>query len=529
MPYSCNTRLPFSFAARIASISAVCLAALVAPSMVRAEATVETLDSCFFDDPEGAPTLPKDCGYVVVPENPDLPDSPEIKLAFLRLTTDAPNPRAPLFMLAGGPGATDIKPTTLLFFQDAFLGPILDDRDVVLLDQRGVKNAIPTLDCPEAYSAPWEFQDRGLNEAETDELGRQLLADCVASARYDGIDLAQYNGVRIAADVDAARQALGYDRIVYYGASWGAQLGQHFMRDFPDSLEAVVLDGANSLSRKSWVQDRVRDVDVAMAKLSDLCDADEKCGAAYDIPDMLNRAIALFDEGPLETTYQHPEDPEMTLDLTLTKLDLAKTIFEFQTGQIGIHALPAILDSILADGRTSAAAFLAEQKGAAIVATRGATEGGLSILMHMAVVCSDDPVTSPGDMIIEPDASAYARAYGESILDEYISFCEAIDVPSLPDSTDVDVTTDVPTLILAGELDARTPPSASELVAETLPRATIVEFIGGTHVQLGEINLCAGEILKAFLDDPDAALDTSCVAEIPRRGFVLPDGTLSRD
>uniref|UniRef100_UPI002620D28E alpha/beta hydrolase n=1 Tax=uncultured Mameliella sp. TaxID=1447087 RepID=UPI002620D28E len=483
----------------------------------------------FFDYPEGAPALAKDCGYIVVPENPDLPDSPDIKLGFLRLTTDASEPKSPLFMLAGGPGDTFIKPSTLLLFQDAFLGPILDDRDVVLLDQRGVKNAIPTLDCPEAYGAPWEIQDRGLTEEAANELGRQLIADCVESARADGIDLAQYNGVRIAADVDAARQALGYDRIVYYGASWGAQLGQHFMRDFPGSLEAVVLDGANALSRKSWVQDRVRDVDVAMAKLSELCEADEKCGATYDIPDMLDRAIALFEDGPIETTYEAPEDPETKLDLTLTQLDLAEAIFGFQTGQIGIHALPAVLDAILADGRTSAAAILGDQKGAAIVASRGATEGGLSILMHMAVVCSDDPVTSPGDMIIEPDASAYARAYGEAVLKEYLEFCEGVDVPSLPDSTDVDVATDVPTLILAGELDARTPPIASELVAETLPRATIVEFTGGTHVQLGEINLCAGKILRAFLDDPDANLDTSCVAEIPRRGFVLPDGTLSME
>ena len=285
----------------------------------------------------------------------------------------------------------------------------------------------------------------------------------------------------------------------------------------------------NSLSRKSWVQERVHDVDVATQKLAALCSADAKCGEAYDVRALIEQAMGLFDEGPIETTYTDPSDPDIRIDLTLTGSDLASLIFEFQTGQIAIRSLPAILAAIVADGRTSAAAVLGDVKGSAILASRGATLGSSAILMHMAVVCSDDPVTSADDMIIDADASAYARAYGASVLEEYIQFCRAVDVPSLPDDTDVDVTTDVPVLVLAGDLDARTPAIRSELVATTLPRANFVLFPEGTHVQLGEINLCAGEILRAFLADPDAAPETSCIAAMPRRGFVLPDGTISID
>jgi pimeloyl-ACP methyl ester carboxylesterase len=506
---------------------ALCLAGIAAASAARAEATVEPLDTCFVAPPEGAPPLEMDCGHVVVPENPDRPDGAQVKLGFLRLPSRAADAAAPMFMLAGGPGDTLIKPETLLLFADVFLGPLLDERDVVILDQRGAPNAEPVLDCPEMYGLPWETRDRALDADGELDLGRQVLADCVASARAEGIDLAQYNSVRIAADVDAARQALGYDRIVYYGASYGAQLGQHYMRDFPEMLEAVILDGANSLSRKSWVEERVRDADVAMQKLAALCDSDAQCAAAYDVPALLDQAMALFDAGPIETTHTDPSDPDTRIALTLTERDLASVVFGFQTGQIGIHALPAILAAIVADGRTSAAELLGDVQGAAVLASRGATQGGTAILMHMAVVCSDDPVTSPEDMIVEPDASAYARAYGASVLEEYIEFCRAVDVPSLPDATDVDVRADVPVLVLAGDLDARTPAIRSRLLADTLPRARFVLFPEGTHVQLGEINLCAGEILRAFLAAPDAAPDTSCIAAMPRRGFVLPDGTVS--
>ncbi len=115
------------------------------------------------------------------------------------------------------------------------------------------------------------------------------------------------------------------------------------------------------------------------------------------------------------------------------------------------------------------------------------------------------------------------------MLEEYLEFCRAVNVPALPDETDVDVTTDVPTLILAGSLDARMPTFLSEIVAQGLPSATMVVFPEGTHVQLGEVNLCAGEILRAFLSDPNAAPDTGCIAEAPRLGFPLPDGTFSAE
>ena len=78
--------------------------------------------------------------------------------------------------------------------------------------------------------------------------------------------------------------------------------------------------------------------------LSALCEADAKCGAAYDVPEMIDQAMALFDDGPISTTFQNPADPDMSFDLTVTERDLAEAIYGFQTGQIGIHALPAVLD-----------------------------------------------------------------------------------------------------------------------------------------------------------------------------------------
>src|SRR5690606_38939930 len=119
--------------------------------------------------------------------------------------------------------------------------------DVVILDQRGTAHTRPHLDCPEAYPLAWAVYRQGLSEDAAWALQRRVLQRCIDGFRRQGVDLSTYNSLAIAADIDAARRALGYGRIVYYGASFGSQIGQHVMRDFPGMLDAVILDGTNSL------------------------------------------------------------------------------------------------------------------------------------------------------------------------------------------------------------------------------------------------------------------------------------------
>ena len=80
--------------------------------------------------------------------------------------------------------------------------------------------------------------------------------------------------------------------------------------------------------------------------------------------------------------------------------------------------------------------------------------------MHMAMVCSDDPVKSVDEVKLD-GAGRYATLFGQAGAAEYIQFCSLIGREELPDSTDVDVTTDVPTLLLSGDLDVATPTSAA--------------------------------------------------------------------
>jgi pimeloyl-ACP methyl ester carboxylesterase len=520
---------------RLGAAVLLAAAAGAAPAAVAVPASaisVEPVAPCFVAPPPGLAFDARfDCGYVVVPENASAPAGRRVKLGFLRLQARslASGAKAPpVFLLAGGPGSSLIQPLAFGLFVAPMLGPLLDDRDVVILDQRGTAHTQPHLDCPEVYGLAWQAYRQGLSEDAAAALQRRVLRRCIDRFRAQGIDLAAYTSLGIAADLDAARRALGYGRIVLYGASFGAQIAQHAMRDFPGMLDAVILDGTNSLSRKSWIEDRALDIEFSMKHLDALCREDAKCRQAYDLPALVERAVALFDAGPIAASFTDPAQPGVTLPIELRRTDLLATIYAMQGDKIGVMSLPALLDGLVRDGRASMAATLGPMKGQKLLAQRGATTGGMAIVMHLAVVCSDDPVRSVDELATAGVRSRYARLTGQMFAQEMVGLCATIAVPELPASTDVDVRTDVPTLILSGGLDAATPTFRSEVVAESLPRATLMVFPDGTHVQLGAINLCAARIMTAFVREPGAPLPLECVKESRFPGFVLPDGSMSR-
>lgn len=483
---------------------------------------VEMLDDCFVEPPEDFP-YEVDCGYVIVPEFHAQENGNTLKLGFMRLNSGLGTAVSPLFMLGGGPGQSLISEDEFALFQPGVLGGVLGARDVVILDQRGTKHTSTYLDCPAYNRLPWTRVEQGLTEEEATVLKRQSLQTCIDDFKAQGVNFDAYNSVENAADVNAARQALGYNRIFYYGASYGSQLGQHVMRDFPEMLEGVILDGANALSRKSWIEDRALDAQWGIDNLTALCQADEACREAYDIPALLDSVFALLPDEPLTFPYTDPSDPSITFDVPVSKAGLATFIYGKQGAVLTTVALPATLSLLSTSGTAGVVEILGTERGSQIAASRDTTEGALAILMHFAMVCSDDPVHSLDDIVIEDGLGEYARLFAETAGADYVTACEVLGVQELPDATDENVTVDVPTLLLAGDLDVATPTFRTQVVADALPNRTFLIFPGHTHVQVNGSNFCAAEIMTDFVLDPTAPLDTSCTEEPSPYRIMLPE------
>jgi pimeloyl-ACP methyl ester carboxylesterase len=504
-----------------------CAASLVASvSMAEELPVVEPIETCFLEIPaEVSGTRGADCGFVVVPQSRS-GGAGTARLAYMRLNAGTRSDAAPLFMLAGGPGqAITGDPAILALFRPELLGPILETRDVVLMEQRGTLRSRPYLDCPELWTAQREAVVRGLDDEEGRVVLRARIGECVARHSAEGVDLAAYNTLENAADVNDMRQALGYERIVFYGESYGSELGQHVMREFPGILEAVVLDGAASLASTDWSAQRSSYAQWGIDNLTGLCAEDADCAASYDIPALLDAALAMFDDGPIETTYTVPDQPDVTFDLALTQGEFASFLHGLQTEKFAVMAFPALLNAYVTEGRERIAADMAAQRGAELLVDPAAMDAAMAILMHAAMVCSDDPPVSADDVVTE-DVGLYGRLFARNSATLYVELCDVLDLPQLPDRADELARADVPTLVLSGGLDVQTPWYVSQELVDALPDATHVIFPAGFHVQVMNLNRCAIGIMRDFVTDPSARPDTACVAEAEPLPFMRPDFTM---
>jgi pimeloyl-ACP methyl ester carboxylesterase len=80
------------------------------------------------------------------------------------------------------------------------------------------------------------------------------------------------------------------------------------------------------------------------------------------------------------------------------------------------------------------------------------------------------------------------------------------------------VRSDIPTLILTGYFDDRTPTEHARRIASTLSRAYLVEFPDEGHD--ARPSRCQLAIALQFWEDPTRPPDTSCVATIPPIAFA---------
>jgi pimeloyl-ACP methyl ester carboxylesterase len=82
-------------------------------------------------------------------------------------------------------------------------------------------------------------------------------------------------------------------------------------------------------------------------------------------------------------------------------------------------------------------------------------------------------------------------------------------------------TSDIPTLILSGELDPVTPPSGGDEVLRGLKRGAHVVIRNNGH-PIGNAERCIGTMLANFLERGSTdGLDRSCAAANPAPPFVL--------
>ena len=433
-----------------------------------------------------------ECGWIEMPENPDEPEGHKIQVRVARIPARGRVAEPdPLVFFAGGPGqaATESWPIV-----GRALAKLSETRDILLVDQRGTGQS-NALKCPQ----------HGLEEAlalDWDELGRTTQA-CLDS--LDG-DPRFYTTTIAMYDIDAAREALGYEKVNLYGGSYGTRAAQVYLRLFPERVRSVVLDGVVPQTLALGSEHAMK-LDQAIFRVLESCDADPLCGEAFpDTAGKLRDLIAAVEENPVDITVIHPTTGE-PFPLTFNR-EVLSTSLRFLTYSSDTQAmLPLLIHEAAVEQRFDR---LASQM---LIAATGLAQS-ISQGMELSVMCAEDYPIFPSNL----PANNYLMG---NIMEKSINIqCGIWPRGEVPPGFHDPVTADVPVLLLSGELDPVTPPEYADQVAAHFPGSRHLVAPGQGHI--ATTRGCMGKIVSEFIIEGSAdELETECISNLQPTPFFI--------
>lgn len=461
-----------------------------------------------------------DCGYLIVPEDHSNPDGPTIRLAvaILRHPSGDPVPD-PLIYLEGGPGGSTLKRIGLTYsilFQGVHEA---SNRDLILFDQRGVGLSQPALECPNAVQLQlslfdYELDGQDLTLPEITSLLTDANRDCLASLA-ETYNVVAFNSRNSAADVEALRLALGYEQVNLWGISYGSKLALNTLRDYPGGVRSAIIDAVLPLEA-DFIAGIAPDVDETFSAFFAYCAADADCAEAY--PDLESTFWATVDRLNAEPVRINATDFNTGRRFENVVFDgtgLVALLFQFLYQTEIIPLLPSIITEIANNNYASAELLVALQIG---------QFDFISIGMNQVFNCYDevafaDLAAIEAIPVEYPRLAEFMQTRSASL--SGLAVCDALPAVEIDPQANEPVISDIPTLVFNGDLDPITRPAAAERAASNLSNSTLFIFPGTGH-GASPSDPCAFSIVGAFLADPTASPDGSCIAEMDKPRFSLP-------
>lgn len=441
------------------------------------------------------------CGTLTVPENRSRPGGPKITLAVA--IVPATQKRAapdPIVWFAGGPG--DDANSEI---QMAVAGGLNRDRDVIFMSQRGTYSADPALTCPNIDRFNADSLGLVHGAPSTGRLHVQATRVCHDRLAGLGADLGAYDSTESATDYADLRLALGLRQWNVFGISYGTDLALIYMRQHPEGIRSVGIDGVlpPSLAGGAVTWKAARE---GFDGLFKACADDAACNTRYpNLSATFERLVRELEADPVTTTVTVPDHPA-PVDVVLD----GGTLVNWLTFASHLAAgVPRSIDE-LAHGNPQR---IAEQLAGGKLSPQAI--GRLSHGLAYGVFCSEwTPFESQEDVIragrrLFPSfpRSVLANA---PLLPFLQDDCRAWNVPAADRSIRAVTRSDIPTLVLSGGFDSQTAPSNGEYAARTLSRSTAVTIPYVAHVVFAD-SQCAQSITRSFFDTPTAPR-TGCLA-----------------
>src|SRR3954447_19495266 len=164
-----------------------------------------------------------ECGTLTVPLDRSGALGGTVTLAVTRAVANSNPQHKALLTLAGGPGQAAVP---LAEDFASVMGAGLADRDLLVFDQRGTGSSGP-LQCTALVPG---------------HSSGSVVPDAQRCAAQLGAARGLYTTSQSVDDIEAIRQASGYDKLMIYGVSYGTKVASEYAARYPAHVEGLILD-----------------------------------------------------------------------------------------------------------------------------------------------------------------------------------------------------------------------------------------------------------------------------------------------
>ncbi|MCE7997130.1 MAG: alpha/beta hydrolase [Roseivirga sp.] len=188
-----------------------------------------------------------------------------------------------VFWFSGGPGQTNLSynpPAELTSFYD-----------VVEVGYRGVDGKIK-LNCEEMEKALKGVGKNLLSQKSQKGL-LEAAQQCAIRLKASGIDLDGFTIEQTIKDMEAAREALGYEKINLLAGSYGTRVSQIYMQEHPSVISRAILVGTGVPGGFVWTEAEFKK---QLDELNILCQADPYC--SQKTSDLAGTMNTVLDNAP---------------------------------------------------------------------------------------------------------------------------------------------------------------------------------------------------------------------------------------
>jgi serine/threonine-protein kinase len=392
--------------------------------------------------------------------------------------------------------------------------PSRTHRETINLELRGTGLSNPKLDCPEIERLRTSWFALRLRDGGRTQFLAAVTA-CHDRLVEQGMDLGAYNITDAAEDVEDLRRAIGVERWNLRGLGYSSRVAFEVMRNFPSGIRAAWLDSPE-YPTTDYFGAAARGTAEAVAALDKVCEADASCHQRFpDLPKKLEQAVTALNQQPVTVTVK---DAALTKNKPVRVVIDGDLVARFVRQDVSTAAqaplLPGHIYAAAARRFSDAPDGLA---GSLLNSLKGCKGYGFPCQFPVdytagvafSMLCHDEaPFT---DRAALPTSGPFAEAYGKP---PDLDACQVWDVGTAGRVTRTVVKTSIPVLIFHGQFDAYYPPSLATEGAKSLLRSFVYVARGLSYNALGGAT-CTIDIRNAWINNPTAAPDVSCLANMP--------------